>query len=95
MSSAHDYAHDYLVGSSRPEPVHPLRTIQDIRKSLPEGQRNHFDAELAVTDLDELPSMLTRWATNANDGFLEFLLSTPFEGLEFGGRSYDEEEGSE
>ena len=87
-------AHDNLMGPCKLEPAHPLRTIQDIRKSLPEDQLNYFDAELAVTDLDELPQMLTRWATAANDGFEEFLLSTPFEGLEFGARSYDEQ-GSE
>jgi len=45
--------------------------------------------------LDDLPSMLTRWATAANDGFEEFLLSTPFEGLEFGARSYDGQQNSE
>ena len=91
MSSAHDNA----VGSCRSEPTHPLRTIRDIRKSLPEDQRNFFDAELAVADLDELPQMLTRWATSANDGFEEFLLATPFDGLEFGTRSYDEQQTAE
>jgi hypothetical protein len=88
-------AHDNVVGACRPEPSYPLRTIQDIRKSLPEDQENFFDAELAVTDLDELPQMLTRWATSANDGFEELLLSTPFDGLKFGARSYDEPQTSE
>src|SRR5215510_3118282 len=63
----------------RPEPSHPLRTIRDIRESLPEGQRGHFDNELADTDLDALPAVLQRWATLGNDGFLDLLLSTPFE----------------
>ncbi|MGG7571338.1 hypothetical protein [Streptomyces sirii] len=75
------------------KPTHPLRTIREIRDSLPEDQLRHFDAELAElaeTDIDDLPSMLTRWAKLGNDGFLGFLLSTPFEGLEFGERSYDE-----
>ncbi|MFF7412258.1 hypothetical protein [Streptomyces lydicus] len=75
--------------------AHPLRTIREIRESLPEDQLRHFDAELAETDVDDLPSMVTRWAKLGNDGFLEFLLSTPFEGLEFGERSYDERDGSE
>jgi hypothetical protein len=26
----------------------------------------------------------------ANDGFVDLLLSAPFDGLEFGGRSYDD-----
>ncbi|SOE11015.1 MULTISPECIES: hypothetical protein [unclassified Streptomyces] len=77
------------------KPAHPLRTIREIRDSLPEDQVRHFDAELAETDMDDLPSMLTRWAKLGNDGFLEFLLSTPFEGLEFGERSYDEQDDSE
>ncbi|MDT3396952.1 hypothetical protein RKE29_09885 [Streptomyces sp. B1866] len=68
---------------------HPLRTIRDIRESLPEDQRRHFDAELADTEIDALPAMLQRWIKLGNDGFDEFLLSTPFEGLEFGSRSYD------
>lgn len=74
----------------RPEPEHPLRTIREIRESLPEEQRGYFDAELADTDLDALPAVLQRWAVMANDGFLDHLLSKPFEGLEFGGRSYDD-----
>ena len=74
----------------QPEPEHPLRTIREIRDALPEGQLGHFDAELADTDLDALPSMLQRWAGMANDGFVDLLLSTPFDGLEFGGRSYDD-----
>ncbi|MHA6760201.1 hypothetical protein [Streptacidiphilus sp. PAMC 29251] len=86
MSSAHDHP----LPTHRSQPEHPLRTIRDIRESLPEDQLTHFDAELAVTDLDELPVMLTRWATSAHDGFEEFLLSAPFEGLEFGARPYDE-----
>jgi hypothetical protein len=85
MSAAH--VHPVMPGQS--DPAHPLRTIRDIRDSLPEDQVVHFDAELAVTDIDELPSMLTRWAIAAHDGFEEFLLSAPFEGLEFGARSYD------
>lgn len=76
--------------SDQPEPAHPLRTIREIRESLPEEQRGHFDAELADTDLDALPSVLRRWAVMGNDGFLNILLSTPFEGLEFGERSYDD-----
>jgi hypothetical protein len=87
MSSAHDHPSP----PRPPEPAHPLRTIRDIRESLPSDQVAHFDAELAATDLDELPAMLTRWATTAHDGFEAFLLSTPFEGLEFGTRSYDDE----
>ncbi|MGW2404669.1 hypothetical protein ACWCXK_09085 [Streptomyces sp. NPDC001739] len=75
-------------------PTHPLRTIREIRDSLPEDQLHHFDAELTETDIDDLPSMLTRWAKLGNDGFLDFLLSTPFEGLEFGERSYDEQDDS-
>ncbi|MEO3786120.1 hypothetical protein ABGB12_22550 [Actinocorallia sp. B10E7] len=74
----------------RPEPGHSLRTIREIRESRPEEQREHFDAELADTDLDALPAVLRRWAAMANDGFLDLLLSTPFEGLEFGERSYDD-----
>lgn len=69
--------------------VHPLRTIRDIRESLPEDQRRHFDAELADTEIEALPEMLNRWVALSNDGFEEFLLSRPFEGLEFGARSYD------
>ena len=87
MSSAHDHP----LPTRPPDPAHPLRTIRDIRESLPSDQLGHFDAELAVTDLDELPAMLLRWATAAHDGFEEFLLSTPFEGLDFGARSYDDE----
>ncbi|MET8541693.1 hypothetical protein ABZW03_13725 [Kitasatospora sp. NPDC004799] len=75
----------------RPDEPHALRTIRDIRRSLPENQVEHFDAELADTDIDELPAMLHRWATLGTDGFVEWLLSTPFEGLEFGSRSYDDE----
>ncbi|MEC4016253.1 hypothetical protein [Streptomyces sp. H27-D2] len=75
--------------------AHPLRTIRDIRESLPEDQVRHFDAELADTDIDALPAMLHRWITLGNDGFLEFLLSTPFEGLEFGARSYGEQADTE
>ncbi|MDX3386614.1 hypothetical protein PV682_34980 [Streptomyces niveiscabiei] len=72
------------------EPRHPLRTIREIRESLPAQQVTHFDAELADTDLDALPDMLHRWATLGSDGFLERLTSAPFEGLEFGQRSYDD-----
>ncbi|MFG2694787.1 hypothetical protein [Kitasatospora sp. NPDC048407] len=74
----------------RPEEPHPLRTIREIREALPEHQLEHFDAELADTDIDALPAMLHRWATLGNDGFIQRLLSTPFEGLEFGQRSYDD-----
>lgn len=74
-----------------PEQPHHLRTIRDIRASLPEDQLPLFDSELAETDISDLESMLTRWATLGNDGFHEFLRSTPFEGLEFGARSYDDE----
>jgi hypothetical protein len=79
--------------SSRPSATsHPLRTIRDIRESLPEDQRQHFDAELADTEIDALPAMLDRWVTLGADGFEEFLLSRPFEGLEFGARSYDDDQ---
>ncbi|CAM5374605.1 hypothetical protein [Streptomyces hirsutus] len=74
---------------------HPLRTIRDIRESLPEDQRRHFDAELADTEIEALPRMLHRWVALSNDGFEEFLLSRPFEGLEFGARSYDEQTDAE
>jgi hypothetical protein len=74
----------------RPEDPHPLRTIREIRESLPERQLGHFDAELADTDIDALPEMLHRWATLGSDGFLDRLESAPFEGLEFGQRSYDD-----
>ncbi|MEU9025992.1 hypothetical protein AB0D46_00345 [Streptomyces sp. NPDC048383] len=69
---------------------HPLRTIREIRESLPQHQLGHFDAELADTDIDALPDMLHRWATLGSDGFLERLTAAPFEGLEFGQRSYDD-----
>jgi hypothetical protein len=48
---------------------HPLRTIRDIRDSLPEDQRRHFDTELADTEIEALPEMLHRWVTLSNDGF--------------------------
>lgn len=85
-------AHDYPASPALAPPPHPLRTIRDIRASFKddEVQLAHFDAELAVTDIDEVPDVLHRWATLGHDGFEEFLFSTPFEGLEFGGRSYDE-----
>ncbi|WP_431780849.1 hypothetical protein [Streptomyces chumphonensis] len=70
---------------------HPLRTIRDIRESLPEDQRRHFDTELTNTEIEALPEMLHRWVTLSNDGFEEFLLSAPFEGLDVGARSYDEQ----
>ncbi|MDX6744685.1 hypothetical protein [Actinocorallia sp. A-T 12471] len=79
----------------RHDPEHPLRTIREIRDSLPEGQRRHFDADLADTDLDALPSVLQRWAALGNDGFLDLLLTQPFEGLEFGERSYDDDASGE
>lgn len=72
--------------------AHPLRTIRDIRESLPEDQARHFDAELADTELEALPEMLSRWVRLATDGFEEFLLSQPFEGLDFGARSYDDDQ---
>lgn len=72
--------------------AHPLRTIRDIRESLPENQARHFDAELADTELEALPEMLSRWVRLATDGFEEFLLSRPFEGLDFGARSYDDDQ---
>lgn len=75
--------------------AHTLRTIRDIRESLPEDQRSYFDAELADTAIEALPEMLKRWVALSNDGFEEFLLSRPFEGLEFGARSYDEEPDAE
>ena len=71
---------------------HPLRTIRDIRESLPEDQARYFDAELADTEIEALPEMLSRWVRLATDGFEEFLLSKPFEGLEFGARSYDDDQ---
>ncbi|WP_327068109.1 hypothetical protein OG500_20515 [Kitasatospora sp. NBC_01250] len=74
----------------RPEEPHPLRTIREIRDSLPKDQVEHFDAELADTDIDALPAILHRWATLGSDGFLDHLLTTPFDGLEFGARSYDD-----
>ncbi len=77
-----------------PSPSHPLRTIREIRASLPKDQVDHFDAELADTDIDDLPAVLHRWATLGTDGFLDFLTSAPFEGLEFGARSYDDTAGS-
>jgi hypothetical protein len=58
--------------------------------SVDQPQRTHFGAGLAGTDLDELPAMLLRWMTAAHDGFETFVLSTPFEDLDFGARSYDE-----
>ncbi|TQF04249.1 hypothetical protein E6W39_20975 [Kitasatospora acidiphila] len=79
----------------RAEDSHPLRTIREIRDSLPEDQVRHFDAELADTDIDALPAMLHRWASLGSDGFVQYLLSTPFEGLEFGARSYDDAAGGE
>ncbi|MEW2298050.1 hypothetical protein ABZ719_36070 [Streptomyces sp. NPDC006743] len=69
---------------------HPLRTIREIREPLPGHQLGHFDAELADTDIDALPDMLHRWAILGSDGFLERLTAAPFEGLEFGQRSYDD-----
>ncbi|MFE9925634.1 hypothetical protein ACFYQA_29935 [Streptomyces sp. NPDC005774] len=78
-----------------PSSLHPLRSIRDIGESLPEAQCRHFDAELADTEVGALPEMLHRWVTLSNDGFEEFLLSRPFEGLEFGARSYDEQTDAE
>ncbi|MFE1773237.1 hypothetical protein [Streptomyces sp. NPDC059008] len=87
--------HDDSRPSAADESPHPLRTIRDIRDALPEHQRRHFDAELAETDIDALPEMVHRWITLGFDGFEEFLLSAPFEGLEFGARSYDDQEEGE
>lgn len=70
---------------------HPPRTIRDIQNSLPEDQRAHFDAQLADTEIEDLPKLLHRWINQGNGGLAEFLLSCPFEGLEFGARSYDDE----
>ncbi|MFE9937315.1 hypothetical protein [Streptomyces hirsutus] len=78
-----------------PSSSHLLRTVRDIRESLPEDRRQHFDAELADTEIEALPEMLHRWVTLSNDGFEEFLPSRPFEGLEFGARSHDEQTGAE
>jgi len=47
--------------------AHPVRTIRDIRESLPEDQARHFDVELADTELDALPEMLARWVRLATD----------------------------
>jgi hypothetical protein len=90
MSAIHDleHLHRQSHGDRR---QHPLRTIRDIRAWLPEDQRAHFDAELAETDIDELPEMLHRVITLAKDGFDEFVRSAPFDGLDFGARSYDDE----
>lgn len=69
-----------------------IRTINDIREALPEDQRRHFDRELGEADLAEVPEVLETWVTLGFDGFEEFLLSKPFLGLEFGKRSYDNED---
>ncbi|QTZ94239.1 hypothetical protein [Streptomyces auratus] len=90
-SAPHDGPHP----NATDENAHPLRTISDIREALPEHQRRHFDAELAETEFGALPEMLHRWLTSGFDGFEEFLLSAPFEGLEFGTRSYDDQEDGE
>lgn len=47
---------------------------------------------LADSEIEALPEMLGRWVRLATDGFEEFLLSKPFEGLEFGARSYDDDQ---
>ncbi len=70
---------------------HPPRTIRELREALPAHQQRLFDAELARTEIEAVPATLNRWLTLGIDGFEEFLLSTPFEGLEFGSRSYDAE----
>ncbi|MEU6232636.1 hypothetical protein [Kitasatospora sp. NPDC047058] len=88
-------APDLPLPPRRPDEPHPLRTIREIRDSLPADQVEHFDAELADTDIDALPAMLHRWATLGSDGFLDQLLSAPFEGLDFGERSYDDAAGGE
>lgn len=51
--------------------------------------------KLADTEIEALPEMVHRWAALSNDGFEEFVLSRPFEGLEFGARSYDEQTDAE
>ncbi|MHC0432451.1 hypothetical protein ACX6XY_20055 [Streptomyces sp. O3] len=79
-----------LPDADAPRDPHPLRTIREIRSALPEDQKPHFDAELADTDIDELPDVLHRWATLGTDGFVDYLLTTPLAGLEFGARSYDD-----
>ncbi|MEU1802230.1 hypothetical protein [Streptomyces sp. NPDC019937] len=77
------------------EGAHPPRTIRDLRGALPEHQQHLFDSELENAGFEALPAVLNRWITLGIDGFEEFLLSTPFEGLEFGSRSYDTETGLE
>jgi len=72
-----------------------LRTSRDIRESLPDDQRKHLDWELADTATEALPEMLNRWVALSNDGFEEFLRSRPFEGMEFGARSYDDQPDAE
>lgn len=66
-----------------------------IRKSPLEDQHRHFDAGLADTEIEALPEMPHRWVTLSDDGFEEFLLSQPFDGLEFGARSCDEQTDAE
>ncbi|WP_233221344.1 hypothetical protein [Streptomyces carminius] len=62
---------------------------------MPEGRRRRFDTELADTEIEALSEIPHRRVTPGNDGFEEFLLSAPFEGLEFGARSCDEQPGTE
>lgn len=47
-------------------------------------QRGYFDAELTGADHDALPGVLSRRAVVGNDGFLNLLLSTPFDVLVIG-----------
>lgn len=74
---------------SEPDPQQAGETIQTVRQAIPENQREHFDSEIASVAAEDLPEVLKRWATLAGDGFLDHLLSTPFEGLGFGERTYD------
>ncbi|MGW4892071.1 hypothetical protein ACWEQL_07360 [Kitasatospora sp. NPDC004240] len=83
-------ASDLPLPAHRPPESHPLRTIREIREALAPEQAEHFDAELADTDIAALPEMIHRWATLGGDGFVDHLLSTPFDGLDFGDRSYDD-----
>ncbi|MEU3375287.1 hypothetical protein ABZ734_33235 [Streptomyces sp. NPDC006660] len=92
MSTAPDMPNSSATAPGEP---HPLRTIREIRAALTQDQAEHFDNELADTDIDALPGMLHRWATLGSDGFLDNLLSSPFQGLEFGERSYDDAAGTE
>ncbi|WP_406726961.1 hypothetical protein WJ438_23295 [Streptomyces sp. GD-15H] len=52
-------------------------------------------AATGITKIEALPEMLHRGVTSSDDGFEEFLFSRPFEGLEFGACSYDEQTDAE